>query len=106
MRCARFSVLGWMRSLSAVFWWRSKWPCERASAGAPHMSEPVIALLGRRDEPTDAVEQYCIHLGEGLRAHDFAMEILRVPWRERGWALALRNLRQRATDWRGRWVLL
>jgi len=70
------------------------------------MTEPVVALLGRRDEPTDAVEQYCIHLGEALRTHDFAMEILRVPWKERGWPIALRNLRQRATDWRGRWVLL
>jgi glycosyltransferase involved in cell wall biosynthesis len=70
------------------------------------MSETVVALLGRRDEPTDAVEQYCIHLGEALRTHDFAMEILRVPWKERGWPIALRNLRQRATDWRGRWVLL
>ena len=70
------------------------------------MSEPVVALLGRRDEPTDAVEQYCVHLGEALRAHDFAMEILRVPWKERGWPIVLRNLQQRATDWRGRWVLL
>jgi len=70
------------------------------------MSEPVVALLGRRDEPTDALEQYCIHLGEALRTHDFALEILRVPWKERGWPIALRNLRQRAMDWRGRWVLL
>jgi glycosyltransferase involved in cell wall biosynthesis len=70
------------------------------------MSEPIVALLGRRDEPTDAVEQYCVHLGEALRAHDFAMEILRVPWSERGWPMALRNLQQQSADWRGRWVLL
>lgn len=70
------------------------------------MSEPIVALLGRRDEPTDAVEQYCIHLDEALRTHDFAMEILRVPWKERGWPIALRNLGQRAADWRGRWILL
>jgi glycosyltransferase involved in cell wall biosynthesis len=70
------------------------------------MTQPVVALLGRRDQPTDAVEQYCIHLGEALSAHDFALEILRVPWKERGWPIALRNLRQRATEWRGRWVLL
>lgn len=70
------------------------------------MSEPVVTLLGRRDEPTDAVEQYSIHLGEALRTHDFAMEILRVPWQERGWPIALRNLQQRSAEWRGRWVIL
>ena len=70
------------------------------------MTEPVVALLGRRDEPTDAVEQYCIHLADALRAHDFAMEVLRVPWKECGWPTALRNLRQKAADWRGQWVLL
>src|SRR5260370_29815653 len=70
------------------------------------MTQPVVALLGRRDEPTDAVEQYCLHLGAALRAHDFAMEIVRVQWNERGWPVALRNLRQKAAAWRGRWVLL
>jgi len=70
------------------------------------MSEPIVALLGRRDAPTDAVEQYCTHLGEALRAHDFAMELLGAPWKERGWPTVLRKLRQRATEWRGRWVLL
>jgi len=70
------------------------------------MTQPVVALLGRRDEPTDAVEQYCIHLGAALRVHGFAMEIARVQWKERGWPAALRNLQQRSADWRGRWVLL
>jgi glycosyltransferase involved in cell wall biosynthesis len=70
------------------------------------MSESIVALLGRRDEPTDGVEQYCVHLGAALRAHDFAMDIVRLTWKERGWPTALRNLRQRATDWHGRWVLL
>jgi hypothetical protein len=70
------------------------------------MSEPIVALLGRRDAPTDAVEQYCTHLGEALRAHDFAMELLGAPWKERGWPPVLRNLEQRAAEWRGRWVLL
>ena len=70
------------------------------------MSESIVALLGRRDEPTDAVEQYCTHLGAALRADDFAMEMVRLTWKERGWPTALRNLRQRASEWRGRWVLL
>ena len=54
------------------------------------MSEQgIIALLGQRDEPTDAVEQYCVHLGAALRAHDFAMDIARLSWKERGWPTAL-----------------
>jgi glycosyltransferase involved in cell wall biosynthesis len=70
------------------------------------MSESIVALLGKRDEPTDGVEQYCVHLAAALRADDFAMEMVRLTWKERGWPTALRNLRQRAADWRGRWILL
>src|SRR5260221_9551712 len=40
------------------------------------------------------------------REHDFAMEIVRARWKERGWSAALRDLQQRAAGWRGRWVLL
>lgn len=70
------------------------------------MTQPIVALLGRRDEPTDGVEQYCVHLAAALRLHDFEMELLRVSWKERGWPGALRNLEQRAAAWRSRWVLL
>lgn len=70
------------------------------------MTEPVVALLGRKDEPTDAIEQYCVHLGTALRRHDFAMQLVRVPWKESGWQAALRDLEQRAKEWRGQWVLL
>ena len=48
----------------------------------------AIALLGRRDEPTDAVEEYCRYLGEALRAHDFELELVRVAWLEDGWPRA------------------
>jgi glycosyltransferase involved in cell wall biosynthesis len=68
--------------------------------------EPAVALLGRRDEPTDALEQYCVHLGAALRMHDFAMEIVRMRWKESGWPAARRDLEQKARNWHGRWVLL
>jgi glycosyltransferase involved in cell wall biosynthesis len=64
----------------------------------------IIALMGRSDEPTDAVEEYCRYLGAAMRAHGFDLEVTRVPWVERGWSTALRELGQRAADWRGRWV--
>jgi glycosyltransferase involved in cell wall biosynthesis len=70
------------------------------------MIEPAVAMLGRRDEPTDALEQYCVHLGAALRMHDFALEIVRMRWKESGWPTAFRDLEQKAKDWHGRWVLL
>jgi glycosyltransferase involved in cell wall biosynthesis len=66
----------------------------------------AIALLGRPDAPTDAVEEYCRYLGEALVAEDFELVIERVPWPERGWTRALSTLRRRAKGWRGAWVLV
>jgi glycosyltransferase involved in cell wall biosynthesis len=65
----------------------------------------IIALLGRRDMPTDAVEEYCRYLGAALQAHGYSMELERVPWPERGWNTAIRELRDKSREWRGGWVL-
>jgi len=46
----------------------------------------VIALLGRRDEPTDAVEDYCRYLGQALAAHNLDLQMRHVPWKEHGWS--------------------
>jgi len=70
------------------------------------MTEKCVALLGRRDAPTDAVEQYCEYLGNALRQHDFALELVRVEWSEKGWPEALRGLEACAKEWRGCWVLV
>ena len=64
-------------------------------------AQKIIALLGRRDEPTDAVEEYCRYLGNALRAHGIEMELARVSWSERGWTVALREMRRKAHAWRG-----
>lgn len=66
----------------------------------------VIMLLGRRDEPTDAVEEYCRYLGDALRAHSIETELGRVGWSERGWPSSLKELQSSAPNWRGRWVLV
>jgi glycosyltransferase involved in cell wall biosynthesis len=66
----------------------------------------AIALLGRRDEPTDAVEEYCRFLGDALQAHHYDLKIERVEWAERGWRRALRSLRRRARGWYRAWVLV
>jgi glycosyltransferase involved in cell wall biosynthesis len=66
----------------------------------------VIALLGRPDAPTDAVEEYCRYLGEALAAEDFELIVERVAWHESGWRGAAGALRRRAQEWRGAWVLV
>jgi glycosyltransferase involved in cell wall biosynthesis len=68
--------------------------------------ERIIALLGRRDRPTDAVEDYCRLLGQALAGHGFELEIRRVPWDEHGWGRALHALKLQAQTWRDAWVLV
>jgi hypothetical protein len=70
------------------------------------MTQKCIALLGRRDAPTDAVEEYCQYLAGALRAHDFAWELVRVAWLEDGWPAAMHELERQAKGWRGCWVLV
>jgi glycosyltransferase involved in cell wall biosynthesis len=66
----------------------------------------VIALLGRPDAPTDAVEEYCRYLGDALLAEGFELIMERVAWHESGWSRAASTLRHRAQGWRGAWVLV
>jgi hypothetical protein len=66
----------------------------------------MVALLGRCDGPPDGVGDYCTYLGATLGLHGYLLEIVRVPWPERGWGAALADLRQTAADWRGCCVLL
>jgi glycosyltransferase involved in cell wall biosynthesis len=69
-------------------------------------SEPIVALVGRRDEPTDGVTDYCTWLGGALGEFGYRLEIVRLDWPERSWNATLAELRARAGAWRGRWVLL
>jgi hypothetical protein len=63
-------------------------------------------LLGRKDEPTDAIEEYSRCLGRALQAHDIEVEIIRIPWEIRGWPNALRDLECQAERWHGGVVLI
>jgi len=65
-----------------------------------------VAVLGWRDEPTDAVEEYCQFLGNALAAHGIQLELIRVPWPEVGWSKALRDLREKTRASRNSWFLL
>jgi glycosyltransferase involved in cell wall biosynthesis len=67
---------------------------------------PCIALLGRKDEPTDAIEEYCQYLSAALQDEGIRMELHRVSWQYLGWRAALQELRLQALKWRGVWVLV
>jgi hypothetical protein len=69
-------------------------------------AEPIVALVGRRDEPTDGVADYCTWLGGAIGDFGYRLEIVRLDWPERGWNATLAELREMAGAWRGRWVLL
>ena len=66
----------------------------------------IIALLGREDAPTDALEDYCNWLKRALEQQGQPMEIVRVPWATNGWLHTFTWTWREAKNWRGRWVLL
>lgn len=66
----------------------------------------VIALLGRRDSPTDGVQDYCEFLGRALEQRGVKLIIRRVDWMTRGWLAALRELWYSSNEWRGHWVVV
>jgi glycosyltransferase involved in cell wall biosynthesis len=80
----------------------------RISAGAardPECLSPLVMLLGRRDEPTDAVRDYANCLGKALRGYGISCENSKISWYENGWLSALAKLWNQSRDWRGRWVV-
>lgn len=68
--------------------------------------ETWIALLGRRDTPTDGIEDYCTFLGRALATRGIELKLTRVPWTDGGWVRALRQLSRECGAWRGRCVLM
>lgn len=69
-------------------------------------AERIVAVLGRRDEPTDGVSDYCEFLARALPSYGYELETYRVPWAERGWSSALGELSEKATEWHGCWAFL
>lgn len=70
------------------------------------MAHNCFALLGRRDEPTDAVEEYCRYLSEALAAEGWKLQLERVPWIEEGWPAVLVQVAADRSKWSGSWALL
>ncbi len=72
----------------------------------PNPTGPIIAVVGRRDEPTDGVRDYCSWLSQALRRRGVTLETVEVDWATRGWFSALRELWKSSRDWQGRRVFL
>lgn len=70
------------------------------------MSKRCVALLGRRDKPTDAVEEYCNFLGAALKARGIDLRAIRVEWVKQGWSKALRELQADARKDSNVWYLV
>ncbi len=64
-----------------------------------------VALLGKRDQPTDALRDYCYCLAEALDRRGITMEFRDVSWESVGIPAALVDLWRKSKRWRGRWVL-
>lgn len=65
----------------------------------------MIMLLGRRDEPTDAVRDYANCLSKALNRQGIVCKISELRWDEQGWIGALFTLWNQSRAWRGRWVM-
>ncbi len=78
----------------------------QAADHADHSVPSMVALLGRRDEPTDGVRDYCSLLAEALRRRGVTLELAESFWERNGWLRGLWNLQKRSRGWRGEWVLL
>jgi len=68
--------------------------------------ERLVLLLGKRDTPTDGVQDYCEYLAQALQRRGIQTEIARVEWHSEGWLPALRKLRAQSSGWVGAWVVL
>jgi glycosyltransferase involved in cell wall biosynthesis len=75
-------------------------------SGTEMSAEPAILLLGRRDEPTDGVVDYCEMLRKAGARLGFSFDLAPVDWAGKGWRAAFAELHRAAAAWQDRWVLL
>jgi glycosyltransferase involved in cell wall biosynthesis len=77
-------------------------PSTPAPARAPRAS--ITALLGRQDQPTDAIRDYCACLARALPSVGISSTTTSFPWDTLGWPRALRDLCSQSSVWHGQWV--
>lgn len=72
----------------------------------PENSQHWIAVVGRQDKPTDALEDYCRLLAQALNEKGCSMQLIRVAWDRTGWHRALSDLSRTAAEMQGGWALV
>lgn len=65
-----------------------------------------MAVLGRRDEPADGIEDYCFFLRQALGRNALQLRQVRVQWDNDGWLAALRSLLANRATQTSTWALL
>lgn len=65
-----------------------------------------IALLGRRDMPTDGVQDYCTFLARGLSPLGVELAQVRFPSIEKGWIRGLLQFSRENPSSHGQWIFL
>jgi glycosyltransferase involved in cell wall biosynthesis len=84
---------------------------EKSPSGPPpgdsesHSGLAAIALLGRLDQPTDGVRDYCSLLSQAFLRRGDRLDLAEVRWEDRGWFKSLWQLWKDSRVWAGRWVL-
>jgi len=65
-----------------------------------------VALLGRQDEPTDGVRDYCELLSQAFARRGMQLEILALRWEIHGWRKAVAELWKASRRWKKQIVML
>lgn len=66
----------------------------------------AVALLGRKDQPTDGVYDYCEYLSAAFARRGDSLDVVELRWDVRGWRRAFLDLWTRSRFWKDRPVLL
>lgn len=65
-----------------------------------------VALLGRQDQPTDGVRDYCELLAQAFARHGMQLKIVALSWEMQGWRKTLGMLWTASRSWKKHIVML
>lgn len=66
----------------------------------------AVALLGRRDQPTDGVYDYCQYLSASFEQRGDHLDVVELRWEVHGWRKTLLGLWKRSRNWKNHPVLV
>jgi glycosyltransferase involved in cell wall biosynthesis len=81
-------------------------PDAGAQSGQENLRFELVALLGRLDQPTDGVRDYCVHLSQAFARRGVRMDIVQLRWKNEGWIKTLASLWRQSRAWKNHFVFL